>query len=150
MLNYDSKLKPKARILRSNMTDAEHFLWARVRRKQILGVQFYRQKPIGGFIVDFYAPRVNLIIELDGGQHFEPDQQQYDQRRSVFLEQQSLVVLRFTNLDVLKNLEGVMEIIFREVQGKSGCLENPPCPPFSKGGEEHGASASTAEGKQEE
>ena len=150
MLNYDSKLKPKARILRSNMTDAEHFLWARVRRKQILGVQFYRQKPIGKFIVDFYAPRASLVIELDGGQHFEPEQRHYDQRRSVFLEQQGLTVLRFTNLDVLKNPEGVMEIIFREVQGKQVCFENPPCPPFSKGGEEHGASASTTEKKREE
>ncbi len=131
------------------MTDAEQRLWERVRRKQILGVQFYRQKPIGGFIVDFYAPRVSLVIELDGGQHFEPDQQQYDQRRSLFLEQQGLAVLRFTNLDVLKNLEGVMEIIFSEVQGRLGHFENPPCPPFSKGGEEHGASASITDGKQD-
>ena len=96
MLPYNSKLKPKARILRSNMTDAEQFLWARVRRKQILGVPFYRQKPIGQFVVDFYAPRVSLVIELDGGQHFEQEQLQYDQRRSVFLEQQGLTVLRFT------------------------------------------------------
>ena len=93
-------------------------------------------KPIGKFIVDFYAPRASLVIELDGGQHFEPEQRHYDQRRSVFLEQQGLTVLRFTNLDVLKNLEGVMEIIFREVQGKQVCFENLPCPPLKKGGKD--------------
>ena len=136
MLPYNSKLKTKARILRSNMTDAEQFLWARLRRKQMLGMPFYRQKPIGQFIVDFYAPRVGLVIELDGGQHFEPEQQHYDQQRSLFLEQQGLTVLRFTNLDVFKNIEGVMEIVFCAVQNKLACFENPPCPPFSKGGDE--------------
>ena len=53
------------------MTDAEHRLWFRLRRKQLLGLQFYRQKPIGKYIVDFYAPAVALVIEVDGGQHFE-------------------------------------------------------------------------------
>ncbi|MGZ8143754.1 MAG: endonuclease domain-containing protein [Methylosarcina sp.] len=116
MLNYNSKLKPKARSLRSNMTDAEQILWSHVRRKQILGVQFYRQKPIGNYIVDFYAPQANLVIELDGGQHFEPEQQHYDEQRTLYLQKQGLSVLRFTNLDVLKNIEGVMEVIFREMR----------------------------------
>ena len=52
------------------MTDAEQLLWQRLRRKQILGLQFYRQKPILNFIVDFYCPSVSLVIECDGGQHF--------------------------------------------------------------------------------
>lgn len=116
MFNYNSKLKPKARSLRGNMTDAEKMLWSRVRRKQILGVQFYRQKPLGNYVVDFYAPQANLVIELDGGQHFEPEQQHYDEERTVYLQKQGLSVLRFTNLDVLKNIEGMMEIIFRQVQ----------------------------------
>ncbi len=135
MLPYNSKLKPKARILRSNMTDAEQFLWARLRRKQILDVSFYRQKPIGQFIVDFYAPRVGLVIELDGGQYLEPEQQHYDQRRSLFLEQQGLIVLRFTNVDVFKNIEGVMEVIYCAVQSKLAGVENPPCPPLQSGDE---------------
>jgi very-short-patch-repair endonuclease len=116
MLNYNSKLKPKARVLRSNMTDVEKMLWSRVRRKQILGVQFYRQKPIGNYVVDFYAPQANLVIELDGGQHFEPEQERYDEQRTLNLQKQGLSVLRFTNLDVLKNIEGVMEVIFRQIQ----------------------------------
>jgi very-short-patch-repair endonuclease len=66
--------------------------------------------------VDFYAPQANLIIELDGGQHFEPEQQRYDEQRTLYLQKQGLSVLRFTNVDVLKNIEGVMAVIFREVQ----------------------------------
>ena len=52
------------------MTDAEQLLWSRLRRKQILGLQFYRQKPLLNYIVDFYCPAVNLVIECDGGQHY--------------------------------------------------------------------------------
>lgn len=116
MLKYDTSLKPKARSLRSNMTDAEQWLWSKLRRKQVLDIQFYRQKPIGHFIVDFYAPKVSLVIELDGGQHFEPDQQDYDRRRTAFLEYQGLTVLRFTNLEVLRNIDGVMEVILSFIE----------------------------------
>jgi len=133
MLNYDAKLKPKARTLRSNMTDAEQRLWTRVRRKQILDVQFYRQKPLGGYIVDFYAPKASLVIELDGGQHFEAEQQDYDPRRTEFLQQQGLMVLRFTNLDVLQNIDGVMEKIFVVVRVRLEYLKNPPNPLFQRG-----------------
>ena len=70
MLPYNRRLKTKARSLRTNPTDAELHLWYRLRRKQILGVQFYRQNPIGNYIADFYAPAVNLVVELDGAQHF--------------------------------------------------------------------------------
>lgn len=56
--------------LRNNMTEAEKLVWARLRGKQILGLQFYRQKPILNFIVDFYCPAANLVIECDGSQHF--------------------------------------------------------------------------------
>jgi len=81
MLVYNHRLKPKARSLRTNPTDAELHLWQRLRRKQILGVQFYRQKPIGNYIVDFYAPTVSLVVELDGSQHLERGQAEYDARR---------------------------------------------------------------------
>jgi very-short-patch-repair endonuclease len=66
--------------------------------------------------VDFYAPQANLVIELDGGQHFEPEQECYDEQRTLNLQKQGLSVLRFTNLDVLKNIEGVMVVIFRQIQ----------------------------------
>lgn len=119
MLKYDVSLKPQARSLRNNMTDAEQLLWSRLRRKQVLDVQFYRQKPIGSFIVDFYAPKVSLVIELDGGQHFEPDQQDYDRRRTAFMEYHGLTVLCFNNLDVLRNIDGVMEMILSFIEKKT-------------------------------
>ena len=70
MQPYNKNLKLPSRDLRRNMTDAEQWLWQRLRRKQILGLQFYRQKPILNFIVDFYCPAANLVIECDGGQHY--------------------------------------------------------------------------------
>lgn len=65
MQPYKSTLKLFARNLRNNMTDAEQLLWSKLRRKQILGVQFYRQKPLANYIVDFYCAAANLVIELD-------------------------------------------------------------------------------------
>jgi very-short-patch-repair endonuclease len=90
MLPYDYRLKIRARTLRRNPTDAELHLWHRLRRKQILGVQFYRQKTIGNYIVDFYAPAAKLVLEVDGGQHIESGQAKYDQLRTQYLEQQGL------------------------------------------------------------
>jgi len=127
LLKYEPRLKPYARRLRSNMTDAEQLLWRHLRRKQILGVQFYRQKPIGLFIVDFYAPALALVIELDGGQYFEPDAMKYDRQRDEYLRQQGLCVMRFDNLQVMKETESVLNIIYE-------FAKSPPSPPFAKGG----------------
>ena len=69
MLNYRRYLKDKSRLLRCHKTDSEEHLWTRLRRKQLLGIQFYRQKPLGDYIVDFYAPKVKLVVEVDGSQH---------------------------------------------------------------------------------
>jgi len=73
MLPYYPELKPPARVLRRTMTDAEHLLWSRVRGQQIGPVPFYRQKPLGGYIVDFHAPKAKLVIEVDGSPHREPE-----------------------------------------------------------------------------
>ncbi|HRF42895.1 MAG TPA: endonuclease domain-containing protein [Candidatus Competibacteraceae bacterium] len=124
MLKYKPKLKDNARALRSGMTDCEQRLWSRLRRKQVLGVQFYRQKPLGDYIVDFYAPRASLVVEVDGSQHLEPTQIDHDRRRTAFLESQGLRVLRFDNRQVLQELDGVMEAIYRAV-AEAGGLEIP-------------------------
>ena len=116
MLKYAAHLKPLARELRKNQTGAEELLWSRIRRKQILGVQFKRQKPIGKYIVDFYGVEAKLVIELDGSQHFEPDARAYDFERTQFLESQGLKVIRFDNLQVLNELESVMEKIYEMVK----------------------------------
>jgi very-short-patch-repair endonuclease len=126
---YRKTLKEPARSLRSNMTDAEQALWQRVRRKQIHGVQFYRQKPLLAFIVDFYCPAAKLVIELDGSQHYEPAHQAKDRERDAALAGLGLRVLRFDNRQVLLEMEAVLGVI----AGLVGSLI-PPTPPFAKGG----------------
>jgi very-short-patch-repair endonuclease len=130
-LRYRSDLKPLARQLRSNLTDAERALWQRLRGKHIEGVQFYRQRPIGQYIVDFYAPTVRLVVELDGGQHFEADARADDGKRDEVLQSLGVHVLRFDNRQVLIEMEAVLERIHRVVCEK---LRNPPLPPFTKEG----------------
>lgn len=115
MLKYNPQLKTRARTLRTDVTDAEQRLWSRLRRKQILAIQFYRQRPIGNYIVDFYAPKARLVIEVDGAQHLDAAQAQYDQRRSEYLAKLGLKVLRFDDRQVLLELDSVVEMIFRAV-----------------------------------
>ena len=113
IIPYNPKLKERARELRKNMTDAERKLWTSIRRKQLNNFQFLRQRPIGNFIVDFYCPEANLVIEVDGGQHFTEEGQESDQSRDAFLKGLGLHVLRFNNHEVLKNIEGVVgDIIY--------------------------------------
>jgi len=112
---YNNKLKPLARALRSNMTDAEQCLWQRIRNRQIGGVQFYRQKSLLTFIVDFYSPRAKLVIELDGSQHFEADYQLKDKQRDEQLQHIGLKVLRFDDRQVLTQTEAVLKVIYAEV-----------------------------------
>jgi very-short-patch-repair endonuclease len=129
MLQYNKTLKERSRALRNEMTDAEQLLWSRLRRKQLLGIQFYRQKPIGPYVVDFYAPAVKLVIEADGSQHFEKEHAEYDVVRDAALQELELLVLRFNNRQILTELTSVMQEIFRI------CSERqiPLNPPFSKG-----------------
>jgi very-short-patch-repair endonuclease len=115
------------------MTDSEIALWKRLRKRQILGVQFYRQKPIGSYIVDFYAPAVDLVIEVDGSQHMEKRQAQRDAERDKYLRSLGLGLLRFSSREVLKETEAVVEVIYRTMVRRLN-KQNPPWPPFTKGG----------------
>jgi very-short-patch-repair endonuclease len=144
MLKYRSNLKQPARTLRSHMTDAEQLLWSRLRRKQLLGVQFYQQKPIGPYVVDFYAPEARLVIEADGSQHLEEESTRRDRERDAYLGALGLRVLRFDDLQVLRETEAVLDAIYEAVV-EARATKNPPYPPFSKGGAEDGALASTRE-----
>ncbi len=94
------------------MTDAERLLWSKIRRKQLKGHQFYRQKIIGNYIVDFYCPRAGLIIELDGGQHYKEEGMKKDKKRDAYLKNIGLKVLRFSDREVFENLPGVLEKIY--------------------------------------
>ena len=104
-----------ARVLRKNMTDAERFLWSKIRRKQLKEFQFYRQKNIGDYIVDFYCPAAKLIVEIDGGQHYSEENIVKDEVRDKFLSDLGFRVLRFSNSDVFKNIEGVVEEIYNHL-----------------------------------
>jgi very-short-patch-repair endonuclease len=126
MLPYNKNLKQLSRQLRNNMTDAERQLWAKIRMKQLKGYQFYRQKPIGDYIVDLFCPRAKIVIEIDGSHHLVGETIEYDRIRDDCLTSLGLRVLRFTNAEVMRNIEGVVEKIGDEIP-----LEKIPLsPPF--------------------
>ena len=122
MKPYQSTLKSHSRILRKTMTDAEQLLWQKLRRKQIGGLQFNRQKPLLNYIVDFYCAKAKLVIELDGSQHFEEEHLQKDKERDMALEKLGLIVLRFDNRQVLLETESIMEEIYRVVEQRKSPL----------------------------
>jgi len=128
MLPYNDNLKQLSRQLRNNMTDTERYLSKRIRMKLIKGCQFYRQKPIGDYIVDFFCPKARLAIEIDGSRHSSSEATEYDRIRDEYLMSLSLRVLRFSNTEVMKNIEGVIERIMKLI---------PLSPPFTKGETRH-------------
>ena len=95
MLPRNKHLKQPARKLRNGMTKAERLLWARIRRKQLKGVQFYRQKVIGNYIVDFHCHKANLVIEVDGRQHYTEEGRAKDAARDAYLASLGLTVRRY-------------------------------------------------------
>ncbi len=115
MLLYNKQLKGHARVLRKNMTNAERLLWSKIRRKQLKGYQFYRQRIIGNYIVDFYCPKTRLIIELDGGQHYREEGIRKDKKRDAYLKNMELKILRFSDREVFENLNGMLERIHGEL-----------------------------------
>ena len=108
MLSYDKQLRGLSQHLRKNMTDAENMLWSELRRRQLKGHPFYRQKIIGKYIVDFYCPKTNLVIELDGGQHYSETGKTKDMTRDNVLAEIGKKVLRISDKDVFENIGGVM------------------------------------------
>ncbi len=134
LTDFATRLKPNASNLRKRQTEAEQCLWRHLRRDQ-LGVRFLRQRPLGQYIVDFYAPKARLVIELDGSQHVDdPVQREKDKCRDAWLNSRGLRVLRFDDRQVLTETQAVLEVIFSVVKHAIGG-EIPPSPPFAKGGE---------------
>ena len=109
---------PRARELRRNMTPQEHKLWFGFLRDY--PVKFYKQRIIECFIVDFYCSKAQLVIEVDGGQHYTEQGEQYDAERTNILRKYRLQVLRFPNNAVDKNCEGVCQVIHQTVQERLG------------------------------
>ena len=109
----DNRMKYIARKLRNNATESESKLWQYIRRKQIEGLQFYRQRPLGRYVADFYCPAKKLIIEIDGGQHYENGELiKEDIEREKYLKNVlKLKILRFTNTDIAHNISAVIDKI---------------------------------------
>ena len=99
-------LADKARSLRKNQTDVEQLVWQHLRNRQLYNYKFRRQFPIEPYVADFACLELKLIIELDGGRH--ACQINYDEQRSLFLEQRGFKVIRFWNNDVIENTVGVL------------------------------------------
>jgi very-short-patch-repair endonuclease len=115
------------RSLRNAPTDAERVLWRHLKSRQIEGCKFRRQHPYGDYIVDFACLERRVIVEVDGSQHF--DAAPYDEKRSRFLRLAGFKVLRFWNNKVFGELEGVLEVIRRELVAR--CVNpSPPNPPL--------------------
>ena len=111
---HNSKIVPFAKELRKNMTKEERHLWYDFLREY--PVKFTRQKVLGKYIADFYCAKANIVIELDGSQHYDDKGMEKDTLRTEFLEQYGLKVIRISNLDVNKNFEGVCIFIDNEVK----------------------------------
>ena len=114
MKPYNKNNIPLAKNLRKNMTPWERKLWYGFLRTYPL--RFQRQKAIGNYIVDFYCAKARLVIELDGGGHYTPQQLEKDLLRTKELESMNLTVLRICNTDVYNNFVGVCESIDSNVK----------------------------------
>jgi len=118
----------RCRNLRKNQTDAEKKLWTVLRNRQLVGVKFRRQFSVDRYILDFYCPAYKLGIEADGGQHYAPEGQQQDNRRRIELSRIGVRILRFSDTDILKNIEGVWETIQQELRKRKSPPHLNPLP----------------------
>ncbi|MDH5761985.1 MAG: endonuclease domain-containing protein [Nitrospinota bacterium] len=107
---YNKSLVPKAKELRNQLTPPERQFWKALRQMpSYKNHPFNRQKPLGEYIVDFYCHEYRLVIEIDGDSHGTEEAKTKDQKRTAFLESKGLRVVRFTNREVGRNIEGVMD-----------------------------------------
>ena len=117
-MERNCKLKENARILRKQMTKEEAHLWYQFLCRYPL--RFRRQYVIGNYIADFYCHQAKLVVELDGSQHCDPGNAEYDQNRTNYLQSQGLQVLRFSNLDVMRKFHSVCEVIDMAAKERTG------------------------------
>lgn len=118
----DPRPTKRAQELRNNATDSERKLWRHLSLRQLDGLKFSRQMPVGPFICDFMCRERMLVIEVDGGQHAESAR---DVRRTHILEEQGYRVIRFWNNEVLENIEGVLRVILQEVRARAPRFHSP-------------------------
>ena len=104
------------RRLRKSQTDAEKKLWMILRNRQFNNVKFRRQFSIGSYILDFYSPEYKLAIEADGGQHYSEGGIEKDKMREKALRELGVEIIRFSNIEILTNMDGVYEVIDRTIR----------------------------------
>jgi very-short-patch-repair endonuclease len=122
----------KVRRLRRDTTFPERLLWSRLRTAQVAGLKFRRQHPVGPFVVDFYCAEASLVVELDGRSH--DGKADSDEQRSSYLRGLGLRVIRYTNDEVLEDIDAVVEEIARHAgwpgaSARDPVLQNPPLSP---------------------
>jgi very-short-patch-repair endonuclease len=120
--------KDLARALRHNLTRSEKELWRQLRNRKLGGLKFRRQQPLESYILDFFCADKRLVVELDGGQHDIPEEREYDEKRTAFLNTQGLEVLRFWNSQIRENLPWVLELIRRKAGVSPTCEPETPHP----------------------
>ena len=108
-----------ARHLRYQLTECERLLWRQLRNRGLAGFKFRRQHPCPPYVLDFYCAELRLVVELDGGQHFDEAGRAKDRLRTAYLQHHGLEVLRFSNLDVIRNLEGVLTEILSWIETRT-------------------------------
>lgn len=111
-----SETKELRRKLRQSLTPEERKIWNLVRNKKILDLKFFRQYSVGKYILDFYCPMIKLCLEIDGGQHNEEENLNYDENRTKYLKSLGIIVIRFWNNEINSNLEGVYEKLYKTAE----------------------------------
>ena len=114
--NISKVTRERAKSLQKNMTPPERKIWLQLKVLKSRGYKFRRQAPIGPYIVDFVCFAKNLVVEIDGDTHFLGNEPKKDKQRTIFLEQEGFSLLRFTNLDVANNPEGVLQNVLSGLQ----------------------------------
>jgi very-short-patch-repair endonuclease len=130
------RLKGFARHLRKESTDAERKLWGLIRNGQLDGFRFRRQHPAGGYIVDYVCRSANLVVELDGGQHGDPELIAHDAERTRHLNLLGLRVLRVPDDEMLKHPDAVVETILRELKNGEKTPHPDPLPEYMERGKD--------------
>ncbi|MGD0590314.1 MAG: endonuclease domain-containing protein [Bacteroidota bacterium] len=118
------EMKTRRQELRREMTEAEELLWARIRNRQINGCKFRRQYSIGAYVVDFYSPENKIAIEIDGSSHDRADAIEYDKNRQEEIETLGIRVVRFTNKNVLSNLDMIIKQLSEAVTEQRQVKQN--------------------------
>ena len=123
----------RAQLLRKKATEPERILWRHLRNRNFVGYKFRRQHSLGDYVLDFYCPSAKLAVELDGGGHNYQAGQIRDRTRSEFLDRRGVVVLRFWNHQVRRELDSVLQAIWFALDQRQLNNPSPLSSPFGKG-----------------